>query len=326
MLSVALKYTAIDQLPLFDSFCNDTAWQVRQSVLFALPALLSRLSSGLRPQQALKTIRALSEDPQATVRYTVFEVLGEVIYSFHKDSEGPPEELIRLFVDGEDLKRRSPAQQQYFGRPWHSYIPSEPAIQPNIFELGAGWTSPDSSGLQDVTRLHVRAFNLPAVVLTLGRERWGELREFYLRLAKETSSRIRYTLAASLGEVANIIGPDNSQNDLVDIWYDYILGGDNAVKSSLVGCLELFMQSLHHEDRLRIFRSLTDLWKLHFYDWHQRETLAKALFGVANLFLYNLSPVIDGLRMLLQWALEDRTAAVREEAAISVSARHFFCV
>jgi hypothetical protein len=50
------------------------------------------------------------------------------------------------------------------------------------------------------------AFNYPALALTLGKERWGELRELYLELSTSLVVKVRCTLAASLGELAKILG------------------------------------------------------------------------------------------------------------------------
>lgn len=86
---------------MFESFCQDPVSHVRQSVLFALPAILSRLPSSRKRTQTLKTIMTLSRDPSAAVRSGVLEVLGEVIYTFCDDEMGPPNEIVRLFIGDE---------------------------------------------------------------------------------------------------------------------------------------------------------------------------------------------------------------------------------
>eukprot|EP00478_Filoreta_tenera_P000052 GABV01000052.1.p1 GENE.GABV01000052.1~~GABV01000052.1.p1 ORF type:complete len:600 (-),score=98.23 GABV01000052.1:530-2329(-) len=60
------------------------------------------------------------------------------------------------------------------------------------------------------------AFSFPAVLLTLGHDRWPELAELHRTLSKHSKFKVRKTLSFSLHEVAKIIGEDQS-SDLVDI-------------------------------------------------------------------------------------------------------------
>lgn len=80
-------------MPLFDSLRWDTIWVVRHSTLFALPAILGRLSPPQRRTVALETVVALSADKHATVRCGVLpvECLGEVLYTLVDDDSGPPD-------------------------------------------------------------------------------------------------------------------------------------------------------------------------------------------------------------------------------------------
>jgi len=103
---------------VFDCLRADPTWHVRHSSLFALPALLSRLPSRLRRSVALSTILPLSRDESAPVRSGVLEALGEVVYAFHDDECGPPDELLRLFL-GMDSKRRL---RQSLSRTFGSFI------------------------------------------------------------------------------------------------------------------------------------------------------------------------------------------------------------
>lgn len=79
-------------------------WHVRHSSLFALPAILSRLTPTLRRSVALSTVVPLSRDESPAVRSGVLEALGEVLYSFHADECGPPDELLSLFLGRQEDK------------------------------------------------------------------------------------------------------------------------------------------------------------------------------------------------------------------------------
>ena len=52
------------------------------------------------------------------------------------------------------------------------------------------------------------AFNFPAVLLTLGKQSWPELKDIYKTLAIDHRIKVRKTLAYSLFEIAKILGPE----------------------------------------------------------------------------------------------------------------------
>ena len=54
--------------------------------------------------------------------------------------------------------------------------------------------------------MYACAYNFPAVLDALGRERWPELIKLYEKLLKSTDKKIKITLSESLHEIAKIIG------------------------------------------------------------------------------------------------------------------------
>ncbi|TDL27378.1 ARM repeat-containing protein [Rickenella mellea] len=299
-------------LPLFEDFCHDTTWNVRQSVLFALPAILLRLPLAQRRAQALKTVTTLSQDVHSMVRSGVLEVLGEVIHTFHGDSDGPPEEIIRLFIGNDEGSSLSYSPSQSLNNR------SKPEVQEEPPGDRSGSNFSESSALrsfENPARPLICAFNLPAVVLTLGRSRWDELRDLYARLTHEKSPKVRRTLAASIGEMGKIIGADNARRDLIDPWWDFVRAEDFVVRSKLLESLHAFLLALDDASRHSLIRSLPELWDTHIRNWKEREVLAKCLGDLAPL----LADQIEVLCSLLRLALEDGTAAVRNAAVSSYS-------
>lgn len=316
-------------MPLFESFSEDAVWNVRQSVLFALPAILSRLPLSARAAQALRTIQQLSVDPAPQVRTGVIEVLGEVIYSFHEDDRGPPEEIIRLFIgeEGRDWHGPDSAALEMVNNfqtrgPWsnsvfRSRFPVSPSdgLAPSSVSVSPSPSPINQTPESDPARPLICAFNLPAVVLTLGPVRWPELRGLYLFLARVGSSKVRQTLAASIGEVAKIIGSEHARRDLMYRWWDFARGRDAVVRTKALEALEVFLKELDHMDRVRIVVSLEEIWDNHLKGWREREVLAKALDRLAPLFPSNG----EALRALLRRSLRDNMAAVRTAAINTVS-------
>ncbi|KAI5122084.1 hypothetical protein M0805_006066 [Coniferiporia weirii] len=311
-------------LPLFESFCEDSAWNVRQSVLFALPAVLSRLPFESRRTRALHTILKLSVDPEPQVRTGVLEVLGEVIYSFDEDDKGPPDEIVRLFIGEEGQDWHAPESHAFemlnnaqSRTPWGSsamraqiLAASDEFIAQTPYPRTSSPPPSTSSPVIDAARPLICAFNLPAVVLTLGPGRWSELRGLYFFLARTGVSKVRQTLAASIGEVARIIGPENARHDLIYRWLDFARGHDAAVRAKALEALDVFLQALDPADRAQLVDNLEEIWVNHLKRWREREVLAKRLSQLAHLF----PTTGQSLRTLFGRALRDETAAVRKAA------------
>ncbi|KAF9001864.1 armadillo-type protein [Cyathus striatus] len=280
-------------LPLFETLWQDGSWHVRHSVLYALPALLSRLSPEERRKLALKTIKSLSSDKIQHVRSGVLEALGEVIYTFHDDPNGPPDELLHLFLGRKEDRRVRDGQQEL-----ESYIQET--------------RDPLLSFFQDPERPLICAFNFPAVALTLGGERWGELRTFYLDIAANRNFKVRKTLAASLGELAKIIGQKHACNDLVGVWWDSIRCEDEEVRTKAIESLELLIGVLDVENGSYLVQGLLTVWDEQvFRGWRERGLVIRGLVRLTEQ-IGQRNPAV--IKNLLLRGLGDNAAAVRESA------------
>ncbi|KAG8217817.1 armadillo-type protein [Butyriboletus roseoflavus] len=279
----------------FETLRKDTIWHVRHSSLFALPAVLSRLTPALRRSVALSTIVPLSRDESPAVRSGVLEALGEVLYSFHADEYGPPDELLSLFLGRQEnhpnLRTMAP--------------PVPLSFAPSKLDLF----------YDDPVRPLACAFNYPAVALTLGRARWGELRSLYLTLSQNRSTKVRKTLTASLGELAKVIGPENARRDLVDVWWDAMrCTEDGDIRLKAIEALPLLINALGEgEARDSIFSGLIKIWEEGWLrNWRAREGIIKIIPDLAG------APACpEYVHQILKWGLEDDFGAVRE-VSISV--------
>ena len=257
--------------------------------MFALPAILARLHPFERRKLATDTIIGLVTDESAAVRLGVLEVLGEVLYTFHGDQDGVPQDLLDLFL-GRRIDLNSPH------------------LSPNqeILDLF----------LQEPKRHLIRAFNYPAVVLALGKERWKDMRDLYLSLAADSDFKVQRTLTASLGELAGIIGEDNAQQDLMRVWRNALKSDEEEIRLKALEAVQVFSAALGRRAGCLIIEDiLTTLDEGTFKTWRERDCVAKLLRNVSRQGHQDISSVIYSL---LQRVLEDNVAAVRESAAAAV--------
>ncbi|KAL4265941.1 ARM repeat-containing protein [Pleurotus pulmonarius] len=306
--------------PLFESLRQDPVWHVRQSALFALPAILSRLPPQRRRILAMETVLPLSKDASSNVRTGVMEALGEVIYTFHKDENGPPEQLLHLFLGRKEDKRLRDGQQEASGRSveGHQNVSSSTLLSSLIGRSGGGDTplDPLEAFFLHPDRAMVCAFNFPAVSATLGQARWIEIREYYLQLAQNRMTGVRRTLAASLGAMAKIIGEENAESDLMDVWWGAIRCEEEDVRMKAVECVGEFVSALSSSARLEVLRGLYTFWSEGlFRNWRERERIADILGDLSQFVGLADTDIMRGLLML---ALQDGVAAIREAAVSSL--------
>jgi serine/threonine-protein phosphatase 4 regulatory subunit 1 len=272
----------------------------------------------------------LSEDSSSNVRTAVLEALGEVLYTFHKDKKGVPPELLELFlgrkqdpVSGSTIS--SSSSRKSSNEDWSDHYPSwalESSALPREEEDANGadiWNDP--------TRPLICAFNYPALALTLGKERWGQLRELYLELSTSLVVKVRCTLAASLGELAKILGTENAHNDLMQVFKSTITAEEGEVRLKAIEALELFVAEIGDEDRWEVVEVLLSTWNNdRLRGWREREGVVK-LLSIFSDHQYDV-PARNywrgrQLRDILLKGLGDGVASVRD-AAISVVPSLFF--
>lgn len=391
---------------MYESFVGDSTWQVRQSAVFALPPILVRLSPEERRYFALANFRVLTQDKSRSVRCSMLEVLGEVIYTFINDEGGPPRELLGIFIGSPPegyrlepppppppaiplrLAQSAPSTPNIRHRPQskRGLLARDPAVQPLRPP-----PDPETSGVDpvpDLDRPLVCAFNFPAVALTLGPRRWHEVSDYYVQLAREYASgagpragsnpvvgssrpatnfgvvsqnqrklvRVRRTLAASLGEMARILGPDIARDHLLPVFWEalhasvpppppgpptYGFMGTSFASVSAMGaaqnfvaaeaeaedartkmleCLVLFVSHLAPGEREIVANGLEEAWRDHVRGWREREVFART-FGVLSVPLAETESGAQAMRALIMLALTDNVAAVRDEAVAQVSSR-----
>lgn len=294
------------QLPLYNLLRQDEMWHVRHSSIFALPALLSHLPIRRRRRLEIEATDPLSKDDSAIVRSGLLEALGEIIHTFHGNPDGPPQELLDLFIGHIGQVARSPtiASLSAFritavSDP--SAIPTPPPLQ-----------SPLEAFFSDPARPLICAFSLPAIALTLGGEQWHVLRPLYEDLAVRRTIKVRRTLAASVGELAKIIGPAYAFQDLLPVWIDAInCEDDSDVRLNAVEAVEALLDVLAEgSGKESVANELVKVWRQgNLKGWRERRTAVHALLNFFDTEA-QAQLVVEGTGL----ALQDTFAGVREAA------------
>ncbi|CBQ69979.1 conserved hypothetical protein [Sporisorium reilianum SRZ2] len=333
-------------LPALNKAIHDRNWHVRQAACFSIPATLGRLEDKLRREHTLVFMRALVNDVSRQLRMAALEIIGEVIYMFHETEAGVPEELVR-FLLGEPFD--GPPQQGDASLTFDKT--SDPEGTEALFEeesammmdAGADLEVPASlrddqdsllasfgyggneSSMMDVApwdsnfrvnnfdpeRPLVVAYNLPAVVLTLGSEQWSRLKQAHAELTRSDKPKVRKSLAASLHEIAKIVGQEATRDDLLPAATRFLTDDDVEVRTAMFENMDVFLSCLPQDEAERTLSQLSSLWSSGaLRDWRLREQLALHIPSMAKQFL--LEDEDGNLVSLMQLALADPISAVRD--------------
>lgn len=304
---------------------TDSEAHVRQASVFAIPAVLKRLTPQRRREIALQYMLKLCEDTADVVRTGALQVLAEVIHTFHEDKDGPPQELLSFFLKGENEQTEAPLPN-----PEAERLAAEAEDEKDPYsdwnaQPRTSWSEPSSyfqvePTFPDPDRALICAFNFPAVALTLGPAGWSRLAGYYGYLARESwhTPKVRSTLAASAGEIARIIGAKAARADVVPAWWLCVSGDQREAKIKALNALPGMLGALDEEGRKEVVGKMCEAWEKHVAGWKEREAFARQLSAVVPMLRD------EGLALcrIFKSGLEDRVAAIREAVIAAVSTLH----
>lgn len=142
------------------------------------------------------------------------------------------------------------------------------------------------------------------------------MRPTFRALCNITHQRITVSLAASVHELAKIIGPNLTSQDLLLPFFEW-LNGNDEIRGRALAQLPTFLGHLPPDDAADTLQSVLAMWETgEFRNWRHRETLA----GHAPAILMVLMPMDHGdLALdLLRSGLFDTFQAIREAAIKAV--------
>uniref|UniRef100_A0A8D8SCE0 Phosphodiesterase n=2 Tax=Cacopsylla melanoneura TaxID=428564 RepID=A0A8D8SCE0_9HEMI len=156
------------------------------------------------------------------------------------------------------------------------------------------------------------AFSLPAVALTLGSPNWSLLRPVTKRLACDEHWKVRRMVAASMHELAVIVGPGAATRDLLPVYTDLIKDLDE-VRIGALRILSRFLYLLKPEGRLK-FLPMFNKFLATDYEWNWRFRAEFVTQLGLSLGYFLPQQIWDYLAPLALLLLSDKVAAVRRVA------------
>lgn len=302
------------QLPLTDALSADVQPSVRRWACLALPDICTNLPPDLKRSRAVSATLRFAVDNSRDVRSALTEISGPLIHLF--SGSEVPQELI----------------DWYLGRPSRTKVASPPKLK-RFAPLATALSSrhqmdedpADStywlpSVPTDPERAMICAYNMPAVVLTLGPARWHEIQPLHSLLSQDKQDGVRRSLAASLAALAGIIGPEKTSADLVPILETFIFDNAHEVKEAAIEHCSEFLALMSPAVSLAVIPSLLQsLSTKTSTPWRLRDRVASQLPALARHNLHeSLRTGPNAFFDLLSSLMKDEVAAVRQTALQAV--------
>eukprot|EP00127_Corallochytrium_limacisporum_P000517 Clim_evm19s15 gene=Clim_evmTU19s15 len=129
------------------------------------------------------------------------------------------------------------------------------------------------------------AYNLPAVIMTMGPSSWEFLGSIYITLARDHMQwKVRRTLACSIHDVAAILGTEIAERDLIPVFNTFIKDLDE-VKVGAINHMAEFLEMLTPEKRQEYLPTLKELQEgENRHNWRFRKMLSEQLIQLHGLF------------------------------------------
>ncbi|GAA95687.1 hypothetical protein E5Q_02344 [Mixia osmundae IAM 14324] len=314
-------------LPLHHKLGFDNDPQTRRAACLILPEICKRLDLHGRSAEVQRACDSCITDASADVRIGLLEVAGQLIHLFAEASDRVPQQLLQFYLAEDDRPPRQEADMDTSeDTPFAPLVPSfgedETASSSNGGDQSP-WAAEHAlinafkSSRRSYERSIICAFNFPAVIQTLGRDRWPEVREFYLELARESQMGVRRSLAASIFEVARIVGPVITNSDLVEPFSAFVTVSDDA-QACVLEHFGDFVSNLTPETASsQIAMLITVLKGDSTPAWRVRLAIASQLSAIGNA--YGRGGADDPWWHLISTCLVDEVSDVRVETANAVA-------
>ena len=185
-------------------------------------------------------IEKLSKDKDHNVRYKIIEKIGEIIAPLDKDELSQElfefyKNICKNFYEKKKTKNPLGATLQELGNPLigkiknipggaFSYLSDEDSSDFNEINL---MENDYNKQLTEKDLSYYFAYNFPAVLYCYGKKCWPELKDIYYDFCFEENLAIRLSIISSFHEVANIVGKDMTQNELLPIYDKFLESNEN---------------------------------------------------------------------------------------------------
>jgi len=232
-------------VPEIKSLGIDEQMRVRMEVAKNLLNISKIVSFDFFQLKIFPLYNELTLDPEERVRKTCAEMVAEIakVSSVDKQAQQLSEVYYRFLKDKNSRLVRGTAFQNI--GPFIAAFKKGEDIDQKIVDFYINTT--EASSNKDVC--YHASFNFPAFVLVYGADEWPRFQSLYHKLTKINDPRIKKTLSASIHELAKILGPKYTEQDLLPVMERFLKDKSIEIKMSALKNMHIFLEETPMEKR-----------------------------------------------------------------------------
>ena len=217
-------------------------------------------------------IEKLTKDKENSVKFTIIEKIGEIISPLDKN------ELSKEIFD---------FYKKYVEKLYEEKINQLPlgatkrtSINPLYRKMSSGSMSSSSGGIYKSTEENIDdydemindieneynkqiteeelyyyfAYNFPAVLYCYGKQSWSELKKIYFDFCFEEDIKIRLSIIASFHEIANILGKEITENELLPVYDKFLESNEKYEQKLAIKNLPKILYSIDKKKKERYYK------------------------------------------------------------------------
>ena len=206
------------------SLSDDPVLNVRRTTVVFLVNIWKSVKKDVFENKLFPIYYKLAYDNVWGVRKAAVEILPDI--SDISSPELRAQHLIELYkkFTQDASKWVKMAAHQYLG-PFIATLKGQP-IDKSLVSYYISMGDPRRNSFNSDVAFHW-AYNFPAVLVTLGKDKWPDLKRLYKILVKDNQWKVRKTLSYSLHEVAKILGPELTEEELLPVLENFLKDSGN---------------------------------------------------------------------------------------------------
>lgn len=127
-------------------------------------------------------------------------------------------------------------------------------------------------------------YNFPALVYVYGPDEWPRFRTLYGKLSTHNDNKTRRSVAASIHELAKILGSEITENDLLPVIQRIFKDWPLEIKLLALKNLDVIIEKLPYERRIDLLNYIVKTYKEAMKkDWRIKCELAESLGRIAKI-------------------------------------------
>jgi len=188
-------------------------------------------------------VENLSKDKDDNVRYKIIEKIGEIIAPLDKEELSLElfqfyRNLCTFFYKSKIVKNPLGATYQEFNNPILNKMKYSGYTSGGAYAYLNDEDSNDFNEINNMENDYHRqitekelsyyfAYNFPAILYCYGNQHWSDLKEIYYGFCFEEDLAIRLSIISSFHEIANIVGKEITEKELLLIYDKFLESNDN---------------------------------------------------------------------------------------------------